>query len=371
MNWARKNPLFATLLLVCTVLALAELGLIYERWATGRALAKKLEERRAEHLDFRNREPAPRREVAKVIESDLARAQQTLAAMQAELKGRGPTAEKLRTAKAPGSRTDSYFDLAQYVERMRAAARKHEVSIGAEAARFGFAAHANQGPEDEELIDPVFRQRQVAQYLLEALFEGRPAALLEVKREPPVTQKEKEERAAALLAAQTEGAAAAEPPAETETPPAPEGPDFFEIDRRATARVPGFVDAMGFRLVFTGQTAALRAFLNKLGTFELPVLVREVQVDPATAEDAVALADEPAAPTEQPAAETSAASVVLDADVQSSPPPKEPARKSAPRAATTPIVAKTFSKFTVVLECVELVTPPPPNPEEPANPSTI
>jgi len=364
MTWLRKNPWFASLLLVCALLALAEIGLIVERWSASRSLAKKLVQRQHDLAAMRDVMPPPTRDVAKIIESDLSRAQEALQAMQAELKGRGPAAERLRTAKAPASRTESYFDLAQYVERMRAAARKNEVLIGADAARFGFAAHANQGPEHDELIEPVFRQRLIAQYLMEALLEARPKALLDVKREPPVTQKEREERAAALAAAAPAEGQPAEPQPEIEVT-LPEGPDFFLIDQRASARVAGFVDTVPFRLVFTGQSAALRTFLNKLATFELPVLVREVQVDPASGDEAVPVSEEGTATTEQPTAETPAASVVLSTEPQ----PKEPPRKSAPRTVAMPIVAKTLSKFTVVVEYVALV--PPVNPEEAAKPPTI
>ena len=62
-------------------------------------------------------------------------------------------------------------------------------------------------------------------------------------------------------------------------------------------RAPGFLDSTAFRLVFVGQTSALRAFLNRIGSFELPVLVREVEVEPASNEDLT-----PATTTEETAA---------------------------------------------------------------------
>ena len=284
MSYFRKNPLFAGVLAFCALVVLAELGLIYERWSTARAMAEQVTKRTNELMAMREVAPTPTREVARIIESDLARAQQALTAMQAELKGHGAAAEKLRAAKVPAARTDAFFDLATFVERTREAARKNEVEVRPEAARFGFAQYAHAGPEAER-IEPVFRQRLIAQYLIEALLEAKPKALLGVKREPPLTKKEREERDAALAAAAQNGAPAdgsapADPAAESVLP---EGPDFFLIDPHASARVPGYVDGMAFRLVFTGETAALRTFLNRLAMFELPVLVREVEVEPATA----------------------------------------------------------------------------------------
>lgn len=362
MIWLRKNLLFGSGLAACALLALGELALLYERWAASREAAVKLVRREQELVAMRDVAPPPTRDIAKAIEADLARAQQSLAAMQAELKGRGPAAERLRAAKVPAARTDAYFDLATYVEKMRELARKHEVEIRPEAARFGFAAHANEGPETQ-FIEPVFRQRLIAQYLVEALLEAKPRALLALKREPPLSRQQREE----IEAKRAEQAANGEPPGDGAAAPAldfaslPEGPDFFAIDRRASVRTAGHVDTTAFRVVFTGQTAALRTFLNRLATFELPVLVREVEVDPASAEEADVAGPAEDAP---PAAEAAVApSVVLTLE-----PP--PAKKAAPRAsAALPIVARTLSKFTVTVEYVDLVPPkvetPPGDPAPP------
>lgn len=369
---SRKNPLFIGALTLCGAVALGECYLIFERWSASRAAARKLVQRTNDLGDMANALPPPRLKVAEAIEEDLGRAERALAAMQAELKGKGPLAEKLRAAKVPAARTDSYFDLATYVERMRELARRNGVAIRSEAARFGFSAYANEAPETER-IEPVFRQRQVAQYLVESLLEAKPASLIAVKREPTLTAAERETQAAAVAQA-AELAAAGQPVDPTAVPetPLPEGPDYFVIDPRASAQVPGFVDTDAFRFVFTGQTAALRAFLNRLASFELPVLVREVEVEPASAEEA----SEPAAEeTGAPAPEASAApaaSVVLTAGAEAAPAagtakaaPKAPARAGT---ALTPIVARPVSKFTVTVEYVTLVSPTP-APAEAAPPS--
>lgn len=347
MTWYRKNPLFASACILGAVLALAEVWFIYERFTASRQAAVRLEQRRAGLREMADLLPPPKREVATAIEADLARAQHALGAMQLELKGRGPAAERLRTAKVPAARTDAYFDLATFVEKTRELARKQEVEVRPEAARFGFAAYANEGPEAER-IEPVFRQRLVAQHLIESLFDARPRALLQVKREPALTSKEREERDAAIAAATAAGI-----PADPATTALPEGPDYFAMDPRVSARVAGYVNTTAFRIVFTGQTASLRAFLNRLAGFELPVLVREVEVEPATADEAAAIQ-----PTEEgaPGEPTPAApSVVLSAGSAAA---KVAPKKAAPRAATAaPIVAKPFSKFTVTVEFIDLVLP--------------
>jgi hypothetical protein len=351
MSFYRKYPLFAIALTVCAALALGEIALIYERFTASRAAAKRLEQRKTDLQSMAGLVPPPTRDVATMIEADLAKAQDALAAMQSELKGRGPAAERIRNAKVPAARTDSYFDLATFVEKTRELARKHEVDIRPEAGRFGFAAFANEGPLQEH-IEPVFRQRLIAQYLVESLIEARPRVILAVKREPTVSAAEREARATAV--------------ANGETPPEiqrEEGPDYFTIDPRVSARMPGFIDTTAFQFVFTGQTAALRTFLNRLASFELPVLVREVEVDVATAEESavqVVTAEDSTVSTEQTAPATNAASIVLSVQ----PAPVSPASKAAPRApratTATPIVPKVLSKFTVTVEFVELVPPASP-----------
>lgn len=357
----RKNPLFVGALTLCGALAAGEIYLIWERWSATRQTAATLQQRELQLGEMANTMPPPSREVARAIEEDLERAQRALASMQAELKGRGPAAEKLRAAKVPTARTDAYFDLATYVERMRDLAKKNEVAVRPEASRFGFAAYANEGPEVER-IEPVFRQRQVAQYLMEALLESRPTGLLAAKREPTLTKAERQTREEALAAAAA-AAAGGQPVDPTTIPevPVPDGPDYFQIDPRASKRVAGFVDTEAYRFVFTGQTAALRTFLNRLASFELPILVSEIEVEPATGEDLVVEqpAEEPAAAAAP--AETAAPSVVLSADPAPAAPKKT--AKAAPRARgtpPTPIVAKPLSKFTVTVELITLVPPAQP-----------
>jgi hypothetical protein len=362
MSFYRKNPLFALVLTVCAMLVAGELALIYERFSASREAAKRLEQRRAELEGMSQLTPPPTREIATAIEKDLAKAQEALASMESELKGRGPAAERIRAAKIPAARTDAYFDLATFVEKTRELARKREVDVRPEAGRFGFAAFVNEGPVQDH-IEPVFRQRQIAQYLVEALIEARPRSIISIKREHPVSKADREARAAAL--------ASGEPPAEIITE---DGPDYFTIDPRVTARVPGFLDTIPFRFTFTGQTAALRTFLNQLASFELPILVREVEVDSASTEEASAATalEEPSVAAEPDAASTTAPSVVLSVEApanrMAAPAAKpQPPAARAPRPATaTPIVSKPLSRFTVTVEFVELVPPPATPAETPA-----
>lgn len=346
MSSFRKYPVFASLITLSVIAALGEGWCIYDRWKASRDAAKMFEAKKNELHAMGALAPAPKRDVAAAIEADLARAQHALDAMQAELKGRGPSAERLRTAKVPAARTDAYFDLATFVEKTRELAKAREVELRPEASRFGFALYANEGPEVDRIAS-VFHQRQIAQFLVESLLEAKPRALISVQREAALTKKEKDDRDATALAA----VSGAPPPPDVVSPTLPEGPDFFAIDPRASARVPGYLDATAFRLVFTGQTAALRAFLNKLASFELPVLVREVEVEPTTVADNT--------PPPPPVAEESGESApAANSVVLTTAAPKPKAVAAAPKpVGTAPIVAKPWCKFTVTVEYIELVPP--------------
>ena len=375
MSLRRKNPLFVGALTLCGALALGETFLIWERWSASRHAAAKLQQRQSDLAGMANTIPPPSREVATAIEEDLARAQRALESMRTELKGKGAAGEKLRNTKVPAARTDAYFDLATYVERMRDLAKKNQVGVRPEASRFGFSAYANEGPEAER-IEPVFRQRQIAQYLVESLLEAKPMTLLAVKREPTLTKPEREAREQALAQA-AEAAAAGQPlePGTLPELPVADGPDYFVIDPRASARMAGFVDTEAFRFVFTAQTASLRTFLNKLASFELPVLVREVEVEPAGAEDlAETPADEAAAAPAEGAPAEAPASVVLAVDAAPAAEPKvaaKPAATRPARPAMTPIVTRPISRFTVTVEFVSLVTATPkPGEEQPPAPQS-
>jgi hypothetical protein len=260
--------------------------------------------------------------------------------MQSELRGRGPAAARLAATKPPAMRTDAFFDLATFVSKSRALAQKQGVLIGPGAAHFGFSLYANEGPETA-LIDPVFRQRLVANYLVDALLAARPRALLAVQRERPLHADERKARHEALAVAAADPTAAPPAPLESSTTLSP---DYFDLDARLSAQAPGLVEVSGFRLIFTGQTAALRALLNQLASFELPIIVRSVEVEPAAGEDIVAApAEDAAAAPSQPAAP--AVSIVLSAPV---------AKAAKPVATIAPLVAKSISKFTVTVEYVEL-----------------
>ncbi len=304
---SRRRPLL--LAAIVTWLALAGVG--GWQWHEQRLAARRaravLAQKSQERDWFARLAPAPSAENVETIAADLAATEKTIVALRASLAG---TARQPLDAAPPGRPLDAYFDLAGYVERMRALAARAQVALKPDE-RFGFAAHAHEGP-GEPLVPAVHRQRVVLQWLVESLLESRPRALLAVQRQQPLTAPQRAGREAASVI---------------------DGPDYFAPDPRLSLRVPGLVEGEAFRLEFTGQTAALRAFLAAVSSFKLLVVVRSIEVEPLA--EAAEAGPNPSAGL-----------------------PVVPGAAPAP----VPIIRQTLSKFAVTLECVEVLPEPAPAP---------
>lgn len=272
MNRLKENRLFGVVLLGLGVLAAAEGWLWSRHYRESRRTLAALAQKRQERDWLAGQSPALSEANEQAITRDLANTQKVLAALRAALGGR----EGGAIAPPPAKAIDLFFDLAAFVEKARELAARAHVTTKADE-RFGFASHAHEGPA-AELVPAVFRQGVVVQYLVEALIEARPQALLAVQRERPLTAARRVERnqpsppGAAPLASPVAASA--------------KGEDFLEFNPALSVRVPGQVDSDAFRLEFTGQTAALRTLLNTLATFKLPVIVRSVEVEPLATEAA-------------------------------------------------------------------------------------
>ena len=314
----KSNPVYYSLLGVLGLTVAAAGWGIYDRHAAADKGAARVAQKRGELIALQAVKPAPSEASKAAVEADLRRTETALATMRAELKGRGPVAENLRKAPVPSEPTDVFFNLETFVEKMRQKALASEVKVKPDE-RFGFYTYDRTGPE-RELIPQVFRQRLVAEYLVEALIDSHPSELLSLQRERPLVKAEE-----AAAAGRASPRATASNTANT---------DFFDIDPRISARVPGFVGATAFRLTFIAETAALRALLNKLATFELPLVVRGVEVEPVPKSSAAAA----------PQANTLSSIFGTPA----------PAATAEP-AKAKPLVEKVLSKFTVTVELIDLV----------------
>jgi len=339
----KSYPVFYSLIAALGLAAVGSGWCIYERSQTAHSSAKALAKKRFELAALTSSQPMPSEENKLLVNTDLTRSIAALGQMRAELKGSGPAAEALlkakaayaiadtlksderskmlREAKVPYEPTHLFFNIATFVELMRDNAQAAKIKIKADE-RFGFSTYANAGPE-RELIPLVYRQRQVAEYLLVALFHAAPSELISFQRERPADS--------------VNPAKPSSPSSRSGTAAPATNNDLFEMDSRITARVPGFVDASAFRLTFIGDTASLRALLNKLATFELPLVVRGVEVDPIIK---VQVAEK--------AAPANTLSSIFGNTPATSAAAAEPVKPK-------PLVEKVLSKFTVTVELIDLV----------------
>jgi hypothetical protein len=251
----QSNQFLTRLAVLFTAAVLAAGWYLHGSWRTAQAANLSLAQKHRECRRLTTLDPPATAAQAAAIEADLARAERSLAALQEELKNATPGAFRTEAVGAPASRTDAFFDLTGFVKDMRAQAERAGVNLRSEE-QFGFAAYVHEGP-DPGLIAAVQRQRQVAAWLLEALFAARPRQLLSVRRAP--------------AADITPDPSPARPPGDA---------DVFEIDPRLSIRNLDVEDATAFRLTFTGYSATLRRFLNRLAAGDLLVVVRSVAVEP-------------------------------------------------------------------------------------------
>ena len=282
MPWFKRNfPLGFGLVLLAALLAL-EVGC----WSRGREQARRtltaLAQKKQERSRLARQTPALSEENAEALARELGNTRQVAAALHAVLLGRDAA---LLNFPPPAKSIDAFFDLAAYGEKITDRATRGQVATRS-GERFGFSSHTQEGPA-AELVAAVFRQRILAQYLIETLLEVRPAALLSVQREQPLTTVQRARRNQPLP---PDSFANAGPSVAHDA-----AADFFLLDRQFSVRVPGQVESDAFRLEFTGQTPVLRTFLNRLAAFQLPGIVRSVEVFPAAAVPTTARAEPPAA----------------------------------------------------------------------------
>jgi hypothetical protein len=346
----KSYPVFFSLIAAFGLASLGSAWCIYDRSQEAQKSLKVLVKKRAELAALVAIHPGPSASNQEAIKKALADSEVALGRMRAELKGLGSTATELAksketyiqvaelkagernkllsAAKLPADPTSMFFNIATFVEKTREKFQTAKIKINPDE-RFGFASYANAGPA-RELIPQIYIQREVADYLLGAMIEANPRELISLQREHPSV---KEDASAAHKSGENQRAGRASNSGNTNI-------DLFEIDPRITSRVPGFVDATAFRLTFIGETAALRTLLNKLATFELPLVVRSVEVDPL-----------PTAPTNKNTNQANTLSSIFETTADA---PVEPPKQM-------PLVEKVLSKFTVTVELIDLVETPSTN----------
>lgn len=309
---------FGTCLLGVTAIVLFLEGalLVRARSAADRA-AVRWKARLGERSEFETLSPAPSRENAARLEANLAAARRVLTQAAAKLCADvGKDADE-----ASSTPTDTFFELAAFVARLRQRAEEEGVVLSP-GERFGFSAYAEEPPA-AELVPRVLRQERYAEAMLQLLFEARPERLVSFQRE--------------IFSAATPGRPATIGARQVTPMLSRPAQDYFTPDPQRTLQRAGLVESSAFRMVFTGGTRALRSFLNSVAAAPLPLVVRSVEIEPVGGETGSGA---------RPRWELSA-SVMLAGNSAS---PENP-----DSAVTIPVIIPTASKYTVILEVVNFV----------------
>ena len=319
MNPLKTYPVFSAIMAAFAALLGAEIWMLVSNQQAERRLEQQVESRVAEIERLQRQRPFPDDANARAAQDDFIQNAEVLATMLRSLNVVGP--DELDYFKGePGDRTAAYFDIAAFVDAMRKAAAEAGVELEPDE-RFGFSAYAFEGPESD-LSRSVYRQRRIVEYLLRALFPAKPKKLGSVQREEPARL-------------QAEPAAAGARPAGQRVPSSASsagGRDIFVVDPQVSARTPGYVDTMAFRITFTGHTSSLREFVNALAAPDLPLVVRSVEVGASGGDIG------------RPGSGRSSTSSSRPAD---------------PASVSVPIVAENEAQFTVTVEFFEVKIRPP------------
>lgn len=269
MNFFKKYPAFCSTIIVLLLLFVA--GIVFIFLAAGKSSEsdKKLSSAERNLKSALVLSPAPTPENLELSEKNIEALKSTLAQQIAATQGRNPA---ILATLPPQSSTDMYYDLLAYKNELDKDAKlvtpfnstESGVAIP-EDFNWGFSRFLASGegaPPPEDKIDEVFRQKTILNYLLRKLLATGPQSIVSVKREPVVI-----ERPAAGSSKTNQNKSSTEA-------------DEFWIGSE-TASVKEAVETMAFEIGFTGYTQNLRAFLKDIAAFELPLVVRSVEVKPA------------------------------------------------------------------------------------------
>jgi hypothetical protein len=179
---------------------------------------------------------------------------------------------------------------------------------------FGFEAYAEQAtvPDVPEVIPLLDQQRQVLSYVMRQLLASDPFEVMSVQRQ--------------IFPG--------------ESPMDPKKLNGFNIPQVASARVDGLIETIPVKVQFQGYTSSLRKFINKLAEFEMPILVRSIQV---SCKDQVM--------EESKAKSKSTSLEELFGSFGESSTSEKP---SAVKAEQKPIISENASKFTLILEYIKI-----------------
>ena len=315
MAFIKKNLLFCIVVTIC-LLAFA-VGAFLAFQASGKVASaeRQLGSARAQLRSLENAAPAPTAANVAASEENVDRLLAKLSQIRENLQ-RGSRLRTSTDGVAVMAAIQQYIsDFQEEVERQIGPDGEPDPIETDEDFAFAFEQYIDEATplDDPELNRRLDQQRQILSYLVNQLIDSDPDSIESVQRE---------------LIEQTVG----------------EGEERrgFKVGPAISARVPGAIDTMAFSVTFTGYTTALRRFLNNLAKPELPIVVRRIEVERPSGSETISAPspDDPFdgifggfggnSPTAEP-----------DPDAQ----------------AQEPVISENISRFTVIVEFIEIVLP--------------
>jgi hypothetical protein len=318
MGLFKKNPVFCALLLLCLLVFFGGCVLVFLE-SIKLSNSKQLVTGTGSQLNaLLAVEPAATAENVAVSEQNAEQLDAQLQRIREDLQ-RGAGLALSNDGVRVMSAIQQYISDFQKLAAAQSDSDKGSVAIEiAENFAFGFQKYVDEAiiPEDETVVPVLDKQRQVLSYIVKQLIASHPVGIQKIERE--VLELIGTDRNAAT---------------------------GFQINPALSARVPDAVDTLAFRVSFTGYTRSLRHFLNKLAEFELPIVVRSVEVNRPS------LATKRAKPKKR---SQESLNDIFSAFSGSSGGPDEP---EPAEVIQKPVISENVSSFTVTLEFIEIVLP--------------
>ena len=320
MGFIKKNLAFTVIVAVCLLAFFAGAYLAFAQSKTIDQAKREISAAESRLDNLRFADPAP-------TEANVEASRKNVVELKDALKG-------IREDLQRGSRLTTSEDgvavmagIQQFISEFQRKASAHTDANGEsdpitlpQDFAFGFEQYIDEATplDDPKLSATLDKQRQILAYLLNKLLAADPAGIVSVQRE--VLERE----SAAEASASRQG---------------------FSISEAVSASVPGAIDTLGFSLTFTGYTDALRDFLNNLAKFDLPIVVRSIEVTRPSGNQT----------TTAPASNNDNLDAIFGVFGGSNGAGDE--TEETLQEAQQPVISENISTFTVVLEFIEIVLP--------------
>lgn len=312
----KKNPVFCIILAICLIAFLGGGFLAFSESGKQAKSLKQLKKASQQYKSAAGAEISPTEENLQASEVNVQELQRLLEIIRGDLR-RGARL----TSTDDGVRVSTAIQ--QYITEFQRLADSH-TNLEGEAQPvsvpddfgFGFDEFIDEVVVPDVADEVIFldKQRQVLSYIMNKLIGSSPSSIDSVAREAFQASSDKE----------------------------PSGKSLFKVGEAITAAEPGAIETLGFQVVFTGDTASLRTFLNDLNKFDLPIVVRSIEVQrPSGEETTVAPKD----------GNDLDAIFGIFGDTSAS----VEDRQAAADQLAEPVILGNTSRFTVVLEYFEII----------------